>query len=233
VDEQPTGTWASAHPTIVRRHVAILLVVVMATGMIDAVSLLTLHVFTAYVTGSMILFGTHLAGVPGSVWPSAVAIVSFALGALLGARLVKRPLGTHRLHGDVLVVDALLVLGAAIAAARGGSDGDLDSYAIITALALAMGLQLAMIQHARVTDVALPAATVITYKLVADSPLAGGRPTRTVRRVGVVVSLVAGATLGALVARWEPWAAWALAAALLALAAVLSYTLLPRSDPDA
>ena len=46
------------------------LLVILATGVIDAACLLHLGVFTAYVTGSFILFGAHLVGIPGSPWPN-------------------------------------------------------------------------------------------------------------------------------------------------------------------
>jgi hypothetical protein len=225
---------------IERREVAVLLGVVVATGMIDAACLLHLGVFTAYLTGSFILFGAHLVGLPGSPVPSAIAIGGFVVGSFVGSRLIRRTCPRHRLLGDILLLEAAVVAAAAVLAAvlhvgEQRSAFDLVSpdtgaaaHATIGVLALAMGCQMSVMRAARVPDIAMAAGTGVTYRLVADTPLAGGTPQRTLRRLGVVVALIAGAAAGAGLARWEPWAAWAAAAAVVLLAAVLAYLTLPR-----
>ena len=50
----------------------------------DGRCLLHLGVFTAYLTASRILLGAHLVGIPGSPVPSAVAVVAFVTGAVVG-----------------------------------------------------------------------------------------------------------------------------------------------------
>jgi uncharacterized membrane protein YoaK (UPF0700 family) len=211
-----------------RRHLAVLLVVVVATGIVDAASLLHLDVFTAYITGSFILFGAHLAGIPGSPLPSAAAVGSFVAGALVGARLVHRRVARHRQLGDVLVLVAALVAVAAVVAAVAGIVDAGGRYATTAVLGMAMGCQLAVIRAAGVRDVAMAAGTVVTYSLVAGTRLAGGTRERTARRVAVVVALVVGAAAGAGVARWQPWAAWALAGVVIAGGAATAYVVLPR-----
>jgi len=214
-----------------RHHVVVLLIVVFATGVIDAACLLHLGVFTAYVTGSLILFGAHLTGTPGSPLPNACAVLSFMIGAFAGARVLRRkPVGRSELVAP-LALDAVLVLAAAGAAATLGIDSDpgsfsqLGTYVTIGILALAMGVQLAAMRHCNVPDLVFAAATVAMFNLVADSPLAAGTPTRTGRRLALIGTLVGGAVLGSAIARWEPWLAWAVASLILAVAAALAATI--------
>ena len=86
-----------------------------------------------------------------------------------------------------------------------------------------------MYMYAGMADIALPAATLVTFNLIADSPAAGGTPHNTGRRLGVIGALLGGALLDAGVARWEPWAAWAVAAVVIGAAAATAYASLPRS----
>jgi uncharacterized membrane protein YoaK (UPF0700 family) len=223
-----------------RREVAVLLVVVAATGMIDAACLLHLGVFTAYLTGSFILFGAHLVGLPGSPLPSAIAIAGFVVGSFVGGRLIRRTCPRHRLLGDILVLEALVVLAGAVIAAAfhvGDEQGAIDlvrpdtgtgAHATIGVLALAMGCQMSVMRAARVPDIAMAAGTGVLYRLAADTPWAGGTPQRTLRRLGVVLALIGGAAAGAGLARWEPWTAWAAAGGVVLFAAVLAYLTLPR-----
>ena len=62
------------------------------TGLVDAVSYLSLgRVFTANMTGNVVLLGFATARVPGlSVTRSLTALVSFLAGAVLGGRIMAR-----------------------------------------------------------------------------------------------------------------------------------------------
>jgi uncharacterized membrane protein YoaK (UPF0700 family) len=70
------------------------------TGLIDAVSYIALgHIFTANMTGNIVLLGFALAGVPGlSALRSLTAFTAFFVGALIGGRLAAKlaPLSSHR-----------------------------------------------------------------------------------------------------------------------------------------
>jgi uncharacterized membrane protein YoaK (UPF0700 family) len=59
------------------------------TGLVDAVSYIALgHVFTANMTGNIVLLGFALAGVPGlSALRSLAALAAFLVGALIGGVL--------------------------------------------------------------------------------------------------------------------------------------------------
>jgi uncharacterized membrane protein YoaK (UPF0700 family) len=59
------------------------------TGLVDAVSYIGLgHIFTANMTGNIVLLGFAFAGVPGlSVLRSLTALAAFLVGAVIGGRL--------------------------------------------------------------------------------------------------------------------------------------------------
>ena len=63
---------------------AILLAMTAVTGVVDAVSFLAMgHVFTANMTGNIVLLGFALAGAAGlSVSRSSVALIAFPAGAV-------------------------------------------------------------------------------------------------------------------------------------------------------
>src|SRR5207302_3844994 len=84
------------------------------TGLVDAVSYLGLgRVFTANMTGNIVLLGFGVAGAGGlPVLAPVVSLVSFLLGAGTGGVLVKR---THHRH-PALVARALGIEVSLIAA---------------------------------------------------------------------------------------------------------------------
>src|ERR671916_1953831 len=89
------------------------------TGMVDAFSFLELgRVFVAAVTGSMLLFGFALAGTGGISLPGTViAFTCFAIGALVGGRLIAaRPAHHPHLLVVAMGVQALILFGAAATA---------------------------------------------------------------------------------------------------------------------
>src|SRR3954452_20395961 len=104
----------------------------------DAVCLLHLGVFTAYVTASLILAGANLVDSPGSPWPGLVAVAGFVVAAVAAGWGTRRELPRHPLVAVLLLVDAVVIaIGAAVAAWQ-GVDGD-ARYFVIALLAVAMG----------------------------------------------------------------------------------------------
>src|SRR5271163_1427615 len=71
--------------------IAALLLMTAATGIVDAVSYLGLgHVFTANMTGNVVLLGFAAAGAPGfSIAASLASLGSFLLGAAAGGRVTS------------------------------------------------------------------------------------------------------------------------------------------------
>jgi Protein of unknown function (DUF1275) len=79
-------------PTAEKTIVYALLGMTMVTGLVDAVSYLSLgRVFTANMTGNMLVLAFSMAHVSGlSIARSSTALLSFLLGALLGGRTMAR-----------------------------------------------------------------------------------------------------------------------------------------------
>src|ERR1700709_2521970 len=76
---------------------ALLLALTVATGLIDAVSILSLgRVFVANMTGNIVFIGFAIAGAPGfSLAASLIALLGFLVGAGIGGVAVHR-FGGHR-----------------------------------------------------------------------------------------------------------------------------------------
>ncbi|MFD4505687.1 YoaK family protein [Streptomyces sp. NPDC058457] len=183
------------------RLVAVLLALMLVSGLIDAVSYLGLgHVFTANMTGNVVILGFAAAGTPGfSVPHSATSLAAFMLGAAAGGRVAAR-FGTgsrRRWMRVTLAVEAALVAGAAVVAFA-GSGTPATRYALIALTAFAMGLRNANVRKLGVPD--LTATTVLTTTLtglLSESRLGDGTSHRSPRRAAAVVALFAGAVLGA------------------------------------
>jgi uncharacterized membrane protein YoaK (UPF0700 family) len=208
---------------------ALLVVLTIVTGVIDAVSILSLgRVFVANMTGNVVFVGFALAGAQGfSVSAAIFALGGFLVGALLTGVAIGR-FGNRRgalFCAGLLVQFGLLVTALVVAVAAGAPYGAAARDAIAAICALAMGLQNA------VTKLAVPdlTTTVLTRTLtgIAVDALAGGHGSALARRVLAVLAMLAGAIVGAmLVLHASPTAALGLAAGLLAIlscAALLAY----------
>src|SRR4051812_48120439 len=80
------------------RLVVVLLALTVVSGVIDAVSYRGLgHVFTANMTGNVVVLGFAAAGAPGfSVPHTLTSLVSFLVGAVAGGRIAGRLGGGSR-----------------------------------------------------------------------------------------------------------------------------------------
>jgi uncharacterized membrane protein YoaK (UPF0700 family) len=204
------------------RMVGILLIVTAATGAIDAVSILHFHTFTAFVTGTMILFGAEIVGQAHAGLAKGVVIVAFFAGAIAGGRLMRRHLPAERLLAHSLAITAVLIGIAAFVIAILGMDRQPVRLAAVGLIAFAMGSQTSATRSANVPDMVLPLVTLVVHGLGHDSRLAGGHSERTWHRIGIVVALTAGAAAGALLSAWYLWAGLSLPAALLAIAGAMA-----------
>src|SRR6202035_990237 len=104
---------------------AILLVMTLVTGFVDAVSYLALgHVFTANMTGNVVLLGFAMAETPGlSVARSGAALGAFVVGATIGGRVAAANAGQRlRLTSIGAGIEAVILLLAAALATRAGED---------------------------------------------------------------------------------------------------------------
>lgn len=219
----------------------ILLIVSLSTGVIDAICLLHLKVFTAYMTGTLILIGIHLGEAKPLDLPPLIALASFGLGAGIGGRLTRRNLATtgtlsaaSRVHklAHVLTLVTFLVLAATLLACLADVTVPAYHYSAILLLGLAMGIQVAGSRQAAVLDMTIPAATMVLHGLFFDSRLAGGKGDRQSRRLSVIIVLVLGACIGAALSLWQVWAGLLCGGLLLALATFLAYAVARQSSAD-
>ncbi|MFJ6988554.1 MULTISPECIES: YoaK family protein [unclassified Streptomyces] len=184
------------------RLVPTLLLLTVLSGMIDAVSFLGAgHVFTANMTGNVVILGFASAGAPGfSVPHSATSLACFVAGAVAGGRVVRH-LGSRsrrRLARVSLAAQAALLAPACAVAFALPEDAPATVYCVITLTALAMGLRNAAVRELNVPS--FTTTTVVTMTLTglaSDSPAAGGAGKGAVRRRGAVAAMFTGAALGA------------------------------------
>jgi uncharacterized membrane protein YoaK (UPF0700 family) len=199
----------------------VVLLLVLATGAMDAVCLIHLGVFTAYVTASLIIAGANLVDHPGSPWPGLTAAGGFVVGAILAGWLTRREAGRHQLVQRVLLVEAMIIAVGAAVAAWQGIDSDGGRYVVIALLGLAMGIQTDAIRYIHVPEIPLAAATLATVGFVVGITGEHGERSALLRRAAVIAAVLVGAIAGAALSRWEPWIARACVAVLVAAVAVL------------
>jgi uncharacterized membrane protein YoaK (UPF0700 family) len=190
------------------------------TGIVDAVSILSLgRVFVANMTGNVVFVGFALAGASGfSLEASLSALGGFLIGAAIGGLAVDR-LGTHRGHLLLAVAGAelVLLLAALVTAALAGphpSGAARDGIAAL--LALGMGLQNAAVRRLQVFDLTTTVLTMTLTGIAAD--IRHHDRFAVLRRLLAVFAMLAGAVAGALLVLDVSYvAALGLAAALLAV----------------
>ena len=191
-------------PLPVPAPIGTLLAMTAVTGIVDAVSYLALgHIFTANMTGNLVLLGFAFAGAPGlSIWRSAVALIAFGAGAILGGRMARNASGEAWADRGFLV-EALLLGVSAISALGIISNAEshpLQLYAVIAMTAVSMGLRNAVVRKLAVPDMTTTVLTITITALAADSSLAGGDNQRWQRRGASVLAMILGAFAGACMA---------------------------------
>jgi uncharacterized membrane protein YoaK (UPF0700 family) len=208
-----------------------------ATGLVDAVSFLALgRIFTANMTGNIVLLAFATARVPGlSVTLSGAALMWFLVGAVLGGRIMAPASRDSHLRFAIqaFLLEVLFLTAASLCAI--GYKGNATEFsvrllALIALTALAMGTRNAAIRKLAVPDVTTTVLTMTLTAIAADSSLAKGNNVRLARRSGAVLALFSGAALGALIIGYSVAAALGLAAALSALSNAALWRTLGTSD---
>jgi uncharacterized membrane protein YoaK (UPF0700 family) len=175
-----------------------LIVLTFTTGLIDAVSYLGLgRVFTANMTGNVVLLGFGLAGSGGlPVLAPLVSLAAFLAGAALGGALAARLPDqgqmqlVRALAIEVALVGVATVLAAVVAVRTNAVSGD----TLIALLALAMGIRNATVRRLGVPDLTTTVLTMTLTGLAADGRSSPAR----IRRLAAVLAMLAGALAGAL-----------------------------------
>ena len=174
-----------------------LLILTVSTGLIDAVSYLGLgHVFTANMTGNIVLLGFGLAGSSGlPVVAPLVSLAAFLAGSALGGMLASTTSDRRARHlGRALGIEVGLILAAAtMAVATDVRPATFASGVVIALLALAMGVRNATVRRLAVPDLTTTVLTMTLTGLAADSRLAGGSGQGAARRITAVLAMLSGA----------------------------------------
>jgi uncharacterized membrane protein YoaK (UPF0700 family) len=182
------------------RLVAVLLGLTVVSGLIDAVSYLGLgHVFTANMTGNVVVLGFAAAGAPGfSVPHTATSLGCFLLGAVAGGRVAVRfGGGSRRTWARVTLAAEAVLVGASAVVAFTTPDATATVYTLIALTAFAMGLRNATVRKLGVSDLTTTVLTMTLTGLASDSRAGGGSGKRSPRRSASVVAMAVGAWLGA------------------------------------
>jgi uncharacterized membrane protein YoaK (UPF0700 family) len=190
------------------------------SGVVDAVSFLGLgHVFIANMTGNILLIGFAAVGAPGLSFPASLtALCSFAVGAVLGGRIVQRfPQHRRLLLVSMTLETAFTIVAAVIAATVTAIGTGWPRYVLIGVLAFSIGVRNAAVRHMGVRDMTTTVLTTTLTGLASESSFGGGRNAYVENRVTSVLAMFAGALVGAtLVLHASPAWALALAAAIVA-----------------
>jgi uncharacterized membrane protein YoaK (UPF0700 family) len=200
----------------------LLLGLTVVTGLVDAVSYLSLgRVFVANMTGNVVFLGFGLAGVGGiEVVASLVAILAFGLGALVGGRaaLSRTPHRGYLLSAGA-AIEAVLVATASVVAVAAGVGAASARLSLIGLLAVAMGGQNAIARRLAVPDLTTTVLTLTVTGLVADSTSWSVRG----RRLMAIGAMLGGAVAGGLLLQVNTAAPVGLAAALLACCSAIAF----------
>jgi uncharacterized membrane protein YoaK (UPF0700 family) len=177
-----------------------LTVLTVVSGLVDAVSYLGLgRVFTANMTGNVVVLGFAAAGAPGfSFLANLSSLGSFVVGAIVAGRigLRVRPRRTYLVL--VMTLEAVCTAAAAVVAGTVAVIGaGWPRYAIITLLAFALGARNSAVRRLAVPDMTTTVLTMTLTGLAADSSLAGGSNPHAGRRTTAVLSMFVGALVGA------------------------------------
>jgi uncharacterized membrane protein YoaK (UPF0700 family) len=173
----------------------------LGAGVVDAISLTTLGVFTAAVTANMVLVGIALGDSdPHTAVRAALAFAGFAAGVLLGERALggrgqpqSRP---SRLPAVLGAIAGLQIAFLAIWLTADGSPDGFELDVLATASGIAMGGQTAATRGWSTNLFTTYVSGTLTV-LLSELATATGSAADRRRRVLVIVAVVAGATLGA------------------------------------
>jgi uncharacterized membrane protein YoaK (UPF0700 family) len=193
---------------------ALLLALTAAAGWVDALSYIALgHVFTANMTGNLVLLGVAVgSGQGGGAERSVVALTGFAVGALFGSALTRGAAGDwpRRVTGALAVEAAALVAFAVLWRAGMGLEP------LIALSAVGMGIQSAAVRRLAVPGVATTFVTGTLTSLMAG--LAALRPSSGwALQAAVLAALLSGALVGTVLWTRSPGGGPAGPAALVAV----------------
>ena len=179
----------------------VLIMLAFASGLIDAASYLGLgHVFTANMTGNILLLGLATAGASGfSTSACLVSVGAFLVGAGVAGWLDRDLRASRRRFIAEIGGEGVLIAAAAtVAFTVVVKPASLGAYVTIGLLAFAMGARNDTIGRLAIqTNLTTTTLTAALTGLASDFALGGGFSVLASRRLTSLFSLLAGALLGA------------------------------------
>jgi uncharacterized membrane protein YoaK (UPF0700 family) len=211
----------------------LLLALTLVTGIIDAISLLTLgRVFVANMTGNVVIAGFAIAGVQEfSIRTSLAVLVAFLIGATAAGSLDDRIDGRGALlRAAVLIEWVLLAVCFVVVLVSPPVRDSAPTIATAMVAAVAMGIQNAVARRIAVPDLNTSVVSMSMTGLAADRRHSTHEA--VLRRSAAVLCLLVGAIVGAVLVRTVgPAPAFGLILVLVAGVGIAAHTLL-RRGPD-
>ncbi|OBI33121.1 hypothetical protein A5709_22045 [Mycobacterium sp. E1386] len=211
---------AVSSPVSERSTVAALLLLTFATGLADSISILVLgHVFVANMTGNVIFLGFWLAPRTSiDLTAVVVALPTFVCTTIVSGRISRHFADrTLRWITTVLATEIILLVALATLAGTGILRyHDNTKLIMIGVLAVTFGLQHSSARQFGIQELSTTVLTSTIVSLGLDSRLAGGTGERQTLRLGVVLTMCAGAFLGATMSRFVVAPVFAVTAAVVA-----------------
>src|SRR5256885_2472488 len=185
-----------------RRRDLLLVALTFAAGAVDAVALLRLDVFTAVMTGNIVLLGLAVGqGAFANALRSIIALLGYGTGVLTGARIVGAiPIETHWSPKATRALALEWVLQAAflVGWVQSGAKPDGAAAAMLIAFSgVAMGIQAAT-ARALAPGMSTTYVTGTLTGLLSELSALGSVSEDRFRRASIVVALALGAVAGAL-----------------------------------
>ena len=211
-----------------RRRDLLLVALTFAAGSVDAVALLRLDVFTAVMTGNIVLLGLAVGqGAFGNALRSVVALVAYGVGVIVGARIVGAiAIETHwspnvtRALGVEWVLQLAFLIGWLFTEAN---PAGVSAATLIAFSGVAMGIQAATaraLAPGMSTTYVTGTLTGLLSELSALGSVSGDR----LRRASIVVALALGAVAGALALSTLPLLAPAIPLAVVGAVVLVAAT---------
>ena len=185
-----------------RRRDLLLVALTFAAGSVDAVALLRLDVFTAVMTGNIVLLGLAVGqGAFANALRSVIALFAYGAGVVAGARIVGAvAIETHwspkvtRALALEWVLQAAFLIGWVLS---GANPGGTTAAALIAFSGVAMGIQAAT-ARALAPGMSTTYVTGTLTGLLSELSALGAVSSDRRRRASIVVALALGAVAGAL-----------------------------------
>lgn len=192
-------------------------------GMVDAVCFLKLGgVFAEIMTGNLMFaaFSLGQGRLASDFLQFAVPLATFTVGAVVGGYILRNDRFVHHRRTGFVWTFVLLVAAAALAVVWGVEGTSPQARIVVGILALAMGLQNALVLVHGTPDVATNVMTLTLVRVLSNWSIIGGDNSRWRFRLGSLAAFVAGAASGAFFVRWGAGAGLVLAVVVYACALV-------------